>query len=230
LGLFLRLLPAMLSGMFELNFNDERYLPFEGAGAISDWEISMPIENNYFDFASLSDVILHINYTSRNGGGQFTTEGHKYTQGILPNSAMRLFSLKHEFPSEWYRFFNPEGAGDQEFVVNLKPEHYPFFVRQKLNTLKIKKLDLFVETNLAGNFSFSTILKMTNTAASNELTVNRDPNYNDVHAFSREFTPGSLPNTMGEIRLKTKLSTAPDYKSLADDTIDNIFILLQLGT
>ena len=30
------------SGMFQLNFNDERYLPFEGAGVISEWQISMP--------------------------------------------------------------------------------------------------------------------------------------------------------------------------------------------
>jgi len=30
------------SGMFELNFRDERYLPFEGAGVISDWELELP--------------------------------------------------------------------------------------------------------------------------------------------------------------------------------------------
>jgi hypothetical protein len=27
------------AGMFELNFRDERYLPFEGAGAISEWRL-----------------------------------------------------------------------------------------------------------------------------------------------------------------------------------------------
>ncbi|MFP3015963.1 MAG: hypothetical protein ACEY3B_06845 [Wolbachia sp.] len=30
------------SGLFELNFNDERYLPFEGTGTISDWKLSLP--------------------------------------------------------------------------------------------------------------------------------------------------------------------------------------------
>ena len=30
------------SGLFELNFRDERYLPFEGAGAISQWHIELP--------------------------------------------------------------------------------------------------------------------------------------------------------------------------------------------
>ena len=30
------------SGVFELNFRDERYIPFEGAGAISKWRIELP--------------------------------------------------------------------------------------------------------------------------------------------------------------------------------------------
>src|SRR5258705_1105507 len=56
------------SGMFELNFRDERYLPFEGAGVISRWRIEMPKENNAFDFNTLSDVVLHFKYTAREGG------------------------------------------------------------------------------------------------------------------------------------------------------------------
>lgn len=56
------------SGLFEVNFRDERYLPFEGAGAISRWRLEMPKENNAFDFETISDVILHFKYTSREGG------------------------------------------------------------------------------------------------------------------------------------------------------------------
>ncbi|MBK9227461.1 MAG: hypothetical protein IPL67_10515 [Ignavibacteria bacterium] len=30
------------SGVFELNFRDERYLPFENTGAISSWRLELP--------------------------------------------------------------------------------------------------------------------------------------------------------------------------------------------
>jgi len=30
------------SGMFETNLRDERFLPFEGAGAISTWTLTLP--------------------------------------------------------------------------------------------------------------------------------------------------------------------------------------------
>ena len=56
------------AGLFELNFRDERYLPFEYLGAVSRWRIELPPENNYFDLDTLSDVVLHLNYTAREGG------------------------------------------------------------------------------------------------------------------------------------------------------------------
>ncbi len=218
------------NGMFELNFNDDRYLPFEGAGVISDWEISMPIENNYFDFASLSDVVLHISYTSRNGGGQLTTAANTALQAALPTQTARLFSLKHEFATEWHKFLNNEGGNEQELIINLKPEHFPFFIRGKLNTLKIKKMDMFVESNVEGNFSFTSNIKVTNAAFLNGLLVDRAPEFNNIHHLSKEFAAGSLPNSLGEIRVKIKVSTATDFKSLTSDQIDNIFILFQLGS
>lgn len=229
------------SGMFELNFNDERYLPFEGAGVISDWRIDMPIENNYFDFASLSDVVLHIGYTSRSGGGLLTTGANAYLQEVLPNSAARLFSLKHEFGSEWYKFINPEtDVAEQELVLTLKPEHFPFFIRGKLSALKIKNLDLFVETATEDE-DFTASVKVTGKAYINDVTVSEDAAYNEVHHLSVDLTEvlpppnhelpvEPLPGALGEFRLKIKLATAADYKSLADGTISDMYLLLQLGT
>ena len=56
------------SGIFDLNFRDERYLPFEGAGVIARWRIEMLREHNAFDSDTISDVIFHIKYTAREGG------------------------------------------------------------------------------------------------------------------------------------------------------------------
>jgi peptidoglycan hydrolase-like protein with peptidoglycan-binding domain len=211
------------SGLFELNFSDERYLPFEGAGAISDWQIDLPIENNQFDFSSLSDVILHISYTSRNGGGLLSNGANTNVQAVLPNSAARLFSLKHEFSNEWYKFLNPANNVDQEFVINLKPEHFPFIIRGKLNALKIKKLDLFIQTDEENDFTTS--FKVTNGNFINDLPVSVDPDFNNVHHLQRDLST----NALGEFRLKLKLSSVNDYKSLAADKVEDMFLLLQLG-
>ena len=54
------------SGVFDLNFRDERYLPFEGAGAVnSKWSLELPSQIRMFDYGSISDVIIHLSYVAR---------------------------------------------------------------------------------------------------------------------------------------------------------------------
>jgi hypothetical protein len=217
------------NGLFELNFNDDRYLPFEGAGVITEWLISMPKENNYFDFSTISDVILNISYTARNGGNILAGPANLQLQEILPNSSVRLFSLKHEFSSEWYKFLNPSGGADQEFVMELKPEHYPFFLRKNMNALKIKKLELFLESEHAGDFEI--MMKVTNTAYEAAVTdVSPNPDFNDVHYAMRDYAAVVKPEALGELRFKLRLkNVAPvNFKSLPWDKIHDLFLLLHV--
>src|SRR5512133_278973 len=88
--------------MFELNFRDERYLPFESAGAVSRWRIELPLENNQFEMKTLSDVILHINFTAREGGDVLRKTANENAQNFLPGSGIRFFNIKNEFPDAWY--------------------------------------------------------------------------------------------------------------------------------
>jgi len=52
------------AGVFEFSFRDERFMPFEGMGAISTWKLSLPRTVRSFDYKTISDVILRINYTA----------------------------------------------------------------------------------------------------------------------------------------------------------------------
>jgi len=51
-------------GMFTLNFDDERYLPFEGTGAVSSWNLRFTRSTPEL-LASLSDVIVRVSYTAK---------------------------------------------------------------------------------------------------------------------------------------------------------------------
>ncbi|KAH8688006.1 hypothetical protein BGZ60DRAFT_476567 [Tricladium varicosporioides] len=98
------------SGVFQLNFQDERYIPFEGAGAISTWRVELPTTVKQFDYESISDVILHMRYTAVNGSmalkraaSTYVTNFQKATENIgLTNGISAVFDLKNDFPNEWY--------------------------------------------------------------------------------------------------------------------------------
>jgi hypothetical protein len=52
-----------------------------------------------------------------------------------------MFSLKHEFPSEWYRFLHP--VDEQSMPFNLAMERFPFQFRGK--KIEISQVDLFLK-------------------------------------------------------------------------------------
>lgn len=134
-------------GLFEPNLRDERYLPFENSGVVSEWQLQLPAnptkgELRQFDYDTIADVILQIRYTAREGGEllrQGALEGLKETfntaQGI---GSVRLFSLRHEFPGEWAKFQSQNPPANQlfELKLNLRPEHYPFWSNGRLNSVK----------------------------------------------------------------------------------------------
>ncbi|MBY8955024.1 toxin [Pseudomonas carnis] len=57
-------------GLFTFSFDDERYLPFEGTGAISGWALeftSTDVAARNRLFESLTDIILKLHYTAKAG-------------------------------------------------------------------------------------------------------------------------------------------------------------------
>nr|WP_232924773.1 toxin [Pseudomonas cichorii] len=51
-------------GMFVFNFDDERYLPFEGTGAISRWALKFNAGQEDM-ITSITDIIVHMHYTAK---------------------------------------------------------------------------------------------------------------------------------------------------------------------
>jgi len=143
------------AGMFEFNFRDERYLPFEGAGVISRWQIELSKEDEstetdlrLFDYSTISDVILHLDYTARDGGEDFQSSvtTHLLSYFDDPESPgapfMRVFSMREEFPTEWYRFFHPATAGaDQVLSVTLGRQRFPLIGGNR--DVTVSSMDVF---------------------------------------------------------------------------------------
>jgi hypothetical protein len=140
------------SGMFELNFRDDRYLPFEGAGAIGEWRIELPAAFRPFDYDTISDVVLHIKYTARVGGGLLAQQATNELEGTLneyvraegQTGLARLLSVRHELPTPWHRFLNPLPEDVvQKLTLPLGRERFPFIFSRK--TLAISAIEVFVK-------------------------------------------------------------------------------------
>lgn len=140
------------SGLFELNFRDERYLPFEGSGVISKWRLDLPETIKQFDYQTISDVVLHIKYTAREGGSTLREAANKSLTAMLKDAQgklqSRLFSLRHEFPSEWQKLITTaDTTGNHSQAFSLDKQRFPIAFRN--GTITVKGVDIFGSPKIA---------------------------------------------------------------------------------
>jgi hypothetical protein len=158
------------SGVFELNFRDERYLPFEGCGAINSWRLELPKEVRQFDYNTISDVILHVKYTAREGGS--TPRGLAETslkdrldeirQQLNQTGLHIALNMKHDLPNEWHLFkkngsvelkidkarlpymaqaFDTTAIENVMFIARVKNNPASYSLKIKGNPMNLSKID-----------------------------------------------------------------------------------------
>lgn len=237
------------SGLFTLDFRDERYLPFEGAGAISSWQFELPGTFRSFDYNSISDVIISVSYTAKEGGSilREAAEAHltAFTESSADSPAERLFSLRHEFSSEWYAFLNQATGTDQSVEIKLPRSRFPYLFSGRIihvtgmDTIvqfkdaslydNTKKLNLYF-TPLGG--SETTVALTANTSATSDVYVGGQPvNLGLAFAFDIEDDTVTLTLKAKEANLSAlpaDLRTTVDgHTRLNKDALDNIFFILK---
>lgn len=205
------------SGLFETNLRDERYLPFENSGAISEWLLQLPADPSagdpaQFDYDTISDVILHFRYTAREGGELLRAAALSTLKTLIDTAdaagSVRLFSLRHEFPTAWAAFKAAPKVGDfRPLKIALKPEHYPFWSKTKADrTREVTQAELIAR-------------------APGEVKVAK-PDGTD---------PDTLGPFVGDLK-RTKIDQAPRppftgewHVGLAGDGIEDVWLVVQWG-
>lgn len=176
------------SGLFEANLHDQRYLPFEGAGADSEWRLELPDEYRQFNYDSISDVILHLRYTAREGGSLLRSgaisNGKELIAAGESSASIRLFSVRHEFPREWHRFKTQAPAAGQryELALTLRPEHYPFWAQTQMN--RVSRINLLARSGQSSLTVADSAINGTSVTLAND-----DPTLENL--FIGEFPPAS---------------------------------------
>ncbi|KAK3392359.1 hypothetical protein B0T20DRAFT_472192 [Sordaria brevicollis] len=137
------------TGVFDFNFSGPRYMPFEGAGAIATFRLDLPTEVRRFDYETISDVLLHVQYTALEGGACLRAVANESVRAAIRNVAQSesgqktglfaMFDLKNDFVNEWYGFSSrleaakAKGGASEEVAMMLGDvgERLPFWTRNQ---------------------------------------------------------------------------------------------------
>jgi hypothetical protein len=103
------------NGLFELRYEDERYLPFEGTGAVSTWRLEIGGRRP----AALHDAVLVVKYSAEWGGEVFANA----VKGMLkPYPAALFLDVARDFAPEWAEFV---GNGAEELALPITTDLFP---------------------------------------------------------------------------------------------------------
>jgi hypothetical protein len=191
------------SGMFETNLRDERFLPFEGAGAICTVNLALPTVLHAFDYTTISDVILHIRYTARVAGDPLGIQATKELQTMLnvagQSGQALMFCLRYDFPTEWAAFVN--GTGD--FQVTLSKQYFPYAV-QGAKTITVDAVTLY--------------------AGSAETVMSASPQTANTPAALQNLSQG-LSGPAGQVSLDLPVDSS-DETVLVRDQSEQVYLIL----
>ena len=234
------------SGVFELSFRDERYLPFEGAGAVSEWALELfsdlPANNpdparpdfgkplRQFDYKTISDAILHVKYTAREDAGVFkngaVTHLRKYLEQDGATPSLRMFNLRQEFPTEWHRFLHADNGN--VFELEMSPSLFP--LRDQGKKLKVNTIWLLARCTNAGNYNVETTFPAGSNTMPLKMPLAKVNQFGGLHFATKSKQDDqpldiTIDPSIPPVKWKIEM-TPPHNGNLLKDEVEDVILVL----
>lgn len=214
------------------NIADQRYLPFENAGAVSTWRLEMPQLNNEVDLSTVGDVVLHLHYTALDGGDDFRDVVQEFNKADLPTSWIKVFSALNDFPAPsptaadpnpltpWQAFLTPGTSANQTLTLNISPSKFPVWTRGK--KISVTSITLVAVTWPPGNLELNLVPALATGTLS--MSPVSPPTEGNLCASKATFAP-STPS-LGEWSFELRQQGVADWKSLTNMEIGDVLLLV----
>jgi hypothetical protein len=158
--------PINATGLFELTPTSDMLLPFEGSGVDMRWEFSLPKGANLFDYQTIADVLVTINYTALDSAAY--RDQVIRTLNARRMAYSRSISFRQQLPDQWYDLHNPDQTA-HPLVVTFETAQSDF--APNLSDLKLTDLVLFIPQANGTNFEAKVVLSFQPTGAAAAITA-----------------------------------------------------------
>ncbi|KAF2727011.1 hypothetical protein EJ04DRAFT_596291 [Polyplosphaeria fusca] len=226
------------SGIFDMTSAGEQLAPFEGAGVISSWRLELPkTAVRQFDYRTISDVMLHMKYTSLQGGPklkQAATESvNKLVAGVeqlgLQDGLLASFSLKADFSNDWHHAqtelrkkagANPPDSKPLRLALNGLQSRLPFWTRGSAITVRSVSLVILHSTQV-------TQAQVTKDATSIKLVTSTDSK--SIEWDRKESIERSTLLTKDDLQ-GTKLDDGWELLIASSPDVNDIYLIMKYST
>ncbi|HTA43725.1 MAG TPA: neuraminidase-like domain-containing protein [Bryobacteraceae bacterium] len=222
--------PGLFISAIASNIADQRYLPFENAGAISSWHLEMNQINNEVDLGSVGDVIIHLYYTALDGGQALHDTVQAFNLANLPTSGVKIFSAQNDFAAPGPTVANPypvspwsaflTAGAPQVLTLSMSALKFPPWTRGK--TISVSSLTLLAVAWPPGNL----VLAPQAPLPTAQLTMAPVAGVTEPNVCAATIAlPAGTP--LGKWSFEIQQQGAPDFQSLTKDMISDVILMVQ---
>ena len=223
--------PMNATGIFELDAQSDLLFPFEGSGVDTTWLLELPPAGNPFDFDTIFDVVMTIEYTARHSSELRDRVVKQLSRQFLGDQS---FSVRRDLPDTWYDLSN-QTDGAMQINLPLSARNFP----PHLSDVSIQEISVTVRLTNDKTAQFSarpSYSKPTNpveTIVSAEAapavrgTVSSRQS-GALNWRSTLFAPGNIKDTANSIwqieLLDADDATAPLSNAFRDGRVDDVLV------
>lgn len=219
--------PLNATGLFELEQENGMLLPFEGMGLDTVWRLELPKPANPFDYRTIADVLLTLEYTA--------LHSYDYRQKVVREldrsaSVDCTFSLRDQFPDAWYDLNNPDQVNAERRMrveMTVRRERFPVH----LDNLSTAEISLFCVRDDSYLQELHIVSLEHAIAGADTVTGGEVVTRGGIVGTRR---PGGAPwqaligrNPVGEWRLQLE-DTEPLRKALREGLIQDLVLVLTI--
>jgi hypothetical protein len=224
--------PGLFITAIASNIADQRYLPFENAGAISSWHLEMPQNNNEVDLSPVGDVVLHLYYTALDGGSALQQAAQANNIANLPTSGIKVFSAQNDFSAPaatvanpypvtpWQAFLATATApANQTLTLAISPSKFPAWTRGK--TISVTSVTVLAVAWPPGSFVLVPQAPLPN------AQINMVPVAGVTEPNVCAATIAMPPNTpLATWSFELQQQGAADFRSLTKNALGDVLLLV----
>lgn len=200
------------SGLFALNLDDSRYLPFEGTGAVSNWRLSMPKGTNRIPFEAIGDVIVTVKYTARDGGEAFRRKVAGLG-ALKPYAGVDYVDCRSMYFDAWQLLFASVGPGGTTQTLTLA---IPDFTPPHVEKSKLIGFYILLSADASVPGQYITV-KLTDTLSADvTLSATNDMSY--FFEQQHQTAPTVAKATASPIEVQFDLGKTPESLKNASQT------------
>jgi hypothetical protein len=226
--------PGLFVQAIASNITDQRYLPFENAGAVSSWHLELPEQYNEVDLSTVGDVVLHLHYTALEGGADLQQAVEQNNAATAPTSGIKVFSALNDFPAPtatvanpypltpWQTFLSTVTApANQVLTLAISPSKFPPFVRGR--TITVTAVDVLTVSWPPGNFVVQVNPPLETTPTT--LTMTPLPGVSEPNICAATVNPPAGAG-LGTWSFEIQKQGAADFRSLGHNDLGDVILLV----